>query len=155
MGSGALDIEGDLAMASVGITNGASLEGGGHVGAVSLVSGNLMPGGSAGTSLHMASLSCSAGSVAIDLDTSTSLVIDQALQTAQCPIMQFSLSASQPITDGHLYTLATLNGGSDYMPANLSFSQPAGYEVKVTLLDDAITVRLYLTGDEIFEDGFE
>ncbi len=125
-------------------------------GAITFGNGNLIPGGSAGTRLHMASLSCSAGSaVAIDLDTSTALVIDQALQTAQCPALQFVLSATQPITVGHPYTLATLNGGTDYALANLSFTAPTGYEVKVSSPADAIIVRLYSIADEIFPDAFE
>jgi autotransporter-associated beta strand protein len=153
---GVLDVEGNLAAAPVSVMNRTSLSGGGHVGAITLGNGNLIPGGSAGTSLHMASLSCSAGSaVAIDLDTSTSLVIDQALQTAQCPALQFVLSATQPITVGHPYTLATLNGGTDYALANLSFTAPTGYEVKVSSPADAIIVRLYSIADEIFPDGFE
>jgi autotransporter-associated beta strand protein len=153
---GVLDVEGNLAAAPVSVMDGTSLVGGGQVGAITLLgNGNLIPGGSAGTSLHMASLSCSVGGVAIDLDTSTSLVIDQALQTAQCPALQFSLSAAQPIAEGHPYTLATLNSGTDYEQMNLSFAAPTGYEVKVSLPADAIIVRLYLTADEIFTDGFE
>jgi autotransporter-associated beta strand protein len=153
---GALDVEGNLAAAPVSVMDGTSLSGGGQVGAITLGTGNLIPGGSAGTSLHMASLSCSSvAEVAIDLDTSTSLVIDQALQTAQCPALQFSISAAQPIAEGHPYTIATLNSGTDYEPMNLSFAAPTGYEVIVSLPADAIIVRLYSTADEIFTDGFE
>jgi len=151
---GVLDVEGNLA-ATVSVMNSTSLVGGGQVGAITLGNGNLIPGGSKGTSLHMASLSCSVGKVAIDLDTSTSLVIAQALQTAQCPALQFLLSATQPIAVGHPYTLATLNNGTDYVQTNLSFTAPTGYEVKVSLPGDAIIARLYSIADEIFPDGFE
>lgn len=65
------------------------------------------------------------------------------------------LSAAQPIAVGHPYTLATLNGSTGYALANLSFTAPAGYEVKVSLHANAIIVRLYSIADEIFPDDFE
>jgi autotransporter-associated beta strand protein len=153
--AGVLDVEGSLTAAPVSVTGSTSLSGGGQVGAVTLGNGELIPGGSAGTSLHMASLSCTIGKVAIDLDISTSLAIVQALQTAQCPALQFSLSANQPIPEGHAYTLVTLASGTNYAETNLGFTAPAGYEVKVSVETNAIIARLYLTADEIFPDGFE
>jgi len=153
--AGELQVDGDFSAATVNVDTGGTLRGDGHTGAVSLVSGALVPGGGSGVGLEVASLACSVAEITFDLDAGTRLVVDQALTVAQCPQWHVTLAAALPIASGQIYDVATLASGTDYVVANITLAPPAGYTARAGHLGNDIVVTVYDATDDVFGDSFD
>ena len=154
--AGTLEVDGDFSSASVSVDGGATLSGGGHTGAVSLIDGKIVPSGATGATLQIASLACSDAQITFDLDSGgTRLVIDQALTVAQCPQIHMTLNTAQSIASGQSFDVATLSSGTDYNVADFSVAPVAGYAARLSVRANHVIVTLLDPADGIFADGFD